>query len=47
MADLNLTKVVNDASPRVGDILTFTIKVTNEGPNNATGVQVKDDVPNG
>ncbi|MCP9754907.1 DUF11 domain-containing protein, partial [Lacihabitans sp. CCS-44] len=46
-ADLNLVKTVNNATPNVGEKVTFTVKVSNDGPSAATGVQVKDLVPNG
>ncbi|HLO44346.1 MAG TPA: SdrD B-like domain-containing protein, partial [Leadbetterella sp.] len=46
-ADLNLVKTVNNATPNVGEKVTFTVKVSNDGPSAATGVQVKDVVPNG
>ncbi|GGK37097.1 MULTISPECIES: Ig-like domain-containing protein [Flavobacteriaceae] len=47
--DLSLTKsVVNDVvDPEVGDIITFEIRVNNDGPTEATGVQVKDLIPSG
>ncbi len=45
--DLNLIKVVNDGLPSIGDNVTFTITVTNEGPSDATGVQVTDNLPSG
>ena len=45
--DLELVKVVDDATPNVGDTVTFTITVNNEGPDNATGVAVEDLVPSG
>ena len=46
-ADLQLTKTVNNASPGVGDSVTFTVTVNNVGPDNATGVQVTDLLPTG
>ena len=46
-ADLALTKVVSNATPNVGDQVTFTVTLTNNGPDTATNVQVTDLVPSG
>jgi uncharacterized repeat protein (TIGR01451 family) len=46
-ADLALTKTVNNAAPNVGDTITFTVTVTDNGPNNASNVQVNDALPAG
>ncbi len=46
-SDLKIEKIVSNATPDVGDEVTFTITVTNLGPNKATGVEVVDQLPNG
>jgi uncharacterized repeat protein (TIGR01451 family) len=46
-ADLELTKDVNNSTPNVGQSVVFTIGVTNRGPDNATGVTVRDILPSG
>ena len=46
-ADLELSKSVSDAAPNVGDTVTFTVSVTNQGPDAATNVSVTDVLPNG
>src|SRR5262249_44877676 len=44
-ADLALTKTVSNPTPNVGDTITYTVTLTNNGPNAATGVQVSDPLP--
>ena len=46
-ADLALSKSVNDATPNVGDTITYTVTLKNNGPDNATNVQVRDLLPDG
>ena len=46
-ADIRITKTVSDATPAVGTNVTFTVSARNLGPNNATGVQVRDVLPAG
>ena len=41
-ADLRLIKTVDNPTPTNGDVITFTITVTNDGPSKATGVEVTD-----
>ena len=47
LADLVLSKTVDDPTPNVGDVITFTVTLGNSGPNNATNVQVTDLLPAG
>ncbi len=46
-ADLALAKAVNNPTPNVGDTVTYTVTVRDDGPNNATGVTVQDLLPAG
>jgi len=46
-ADLSLTKTVNNTTPLIGTPVTFEIVITNQGPQNATGVEVTDLLPSG
>src|SRR5262249_20749504 len=41
-ADLQVSKTVSDPTPNVGDTITYTITLTNNGPDDATGVVVQD-----
>lgn len=45
--DIELDKSVDNPNPAIGDVVTFTIQVTNFGPGFATGVAVTDYLPNG
>ncbi len=47
VSDLSLQKVVNNATPDVGETIEFTIDLTNDGPNDARGVTVTDLIPSG
>ena len=45
VADLSLTKVATPSAVRKGDTTTYTIVVSNGGPDDATGVIVRDQLP--
>ncbi len=45
IADVDLTKWVNDFRPDVGEVVTFTVKACNHGPSDATNVLIKDEMP--
>ncbi|MCC5654074.1 DUF11 domain-containing protein [Nostoc sp. XA013] len=47
IADLTIVKTANVTVPTIGQSVTFTIAVTNNGPNAATGVVVTDQLPTG
>ncbi len=44
-ADLEVNKTVSSLNPVVGQNITYTVTVTNKGPDNTTGVVVKDVLP--
>ena len=46
-ADLRLFKTVTPVEVSVGDLVTFTLRVRNQGPDLATGVAIKETVPSG
>lgn len=46
-ADLVISQTVSDPAPNVGDQITFTLTLTNAGPNTATDVLVSDILPPG
>ncbi|MEA5460972.1 hypothetical protein VB796_18065, partial [Arcicella sp. LKC2W] len=46
-ADLSLTKTVSKTNPNVGENITYTVTVNNDGTDAATNVQVKDVLPTG
>jgi len=45
--DLVITKSTSDSSPNIGDTLTFTLLVKNDGPDTATNLHVLDPVTAG
>ena len=46
-ADIAVAKTVDNATPNVGEDVTFTVTATNNGPSAASGVQVTDALPSG
>ncbi len=46
-ADLGVTKTASAVSVRPGEPVTYTLSVTNNGPSNATGVNLTDTLPAG
>ena len=47
VADLVLAKVASDAAPALGELVTFTVTVTNDGPDAASDIEVSDVLPAG
>jgi uncharacterized repeat protein (TIGR01451 family) len=46
-ADLELVKTVDKTNASTGDLVTYTLTLTNHGPVMAIGVRVKDSLPGG
>ena len=46
-ADVRVVKSVDNATPTIGQNVTFTVTATNLGPGVATGVVVQDLLPTG
>ncbi len=46
-ADLALTKTVNNPAPNVGNTISYTVTLTDNGPDAATNAQVTDLLPAG
>lgn len=46
-ADLAVSKTVSDAAPKERDRITYTVTMTNNGPADATSVQLTDALPTG
>lgn len=47
IADLELSKTVNNATPSEGQTIAYSLNLFNRGVNTATGIQVKDLLPAG
>ncbi len=45
--DLAINKMVNPATLSGGDTFSYTLQVTNDGPSNATNIEVTDSLPSG
>ncbi len=47
VTDISVTNTADNMSPDAGSEIVFTIVVTNDGPNDATGLIIEDQLPNG
>lgn len=45
LADLKVGKIVDNPIPRAGTDVTYTVSVTNDGPDSATSIAVTDQLP--
>ncbi|WP_375448085.1 SdrD B-like domain-containing protein, partial [uncultured Fibrella sp.] len=46
-ADVSIAKLVSNPTAKVGEAITYTLKVTNNGPNKAYNVDIRDVLPVG
>lgn len=46
-SDIGVSKTVDNSRPNVGDKVTFTVTARNNGPDNATNIQITDKMPGG
>ena len=46
-ADLSLTKTVDNPTPSATDNVVYTVTLTNDGPDEGTGLEVTDQLPSG
>ncbi len=46
-ADLSVAKTVDDPTPNVGDTISYTVTLTDNGPDDATNVTLQDLLPAG
>jgi len=47
LSDLSILNTVNNEHPFIGNNVVFTVKASNNGPDNATGVKIYDYLPDG
>ena len=47
VTELDVEVTANETEPNVGDVIEYTITVTNNGPSNATGITANDKLPDG
>jgi uncharacterized repeat protein (TIGR01451 family) len=47
LADLSISKRVDNPTPNINDVITYTVELRNDGPSDATGVEVTDQIPVG
>ncbi len=47
VTDISISKTVSDMNPEVGDEVVFIIQVNNDGPNDASGLIIEDELENG